>query len=999
MSPVAPPIARLLQRPESERRLGPFLLIKPLGRGGFAPVWLARERYGGTELRTAAVKLFALDAPGPDADGAGPRSARSAAAERRRAVIEEARLLCQVEHPSVVRFYALPVDEELGVIGLAMEHIAGVSLDHTLAARGPLSVAETLSVGIAIASALAAVHRAGLVHRDVKPANVVEAAGVHKLIDFGIAAADAPIRRAPVVLLKAERARLADLPYALARPSDAALAATLDAGAGSTALAATLDAGAGSTALAATLDAGAGSTALAASLAASLAAGAGSTSAPTEAVGPICGTLGYMDPVVLATHTPATPASDLYALGAMLFECLTGRVPAAISTAEGTALSGEILDGRAPPPPLLEVAPDAPRSLARLIDALLSPDPRDRPASAEPVAIALEQIRGELAGDERRLPPEDVGPFRGLGRFNEADRDVYFGRRSEVAAAVEMLRCRGVVALVGPSGSGKSSLARAGVLPAVGDGALGAWPPRWDRAVAEPGADPRAAVIAALSPFVPRAPELLPEEIVAALTARVQAEERGLVLLLDQLEELATVASPEGREFTVALLCRLAEHPIPGVRAVVTARRDWLDPLLALGPLGNVLVRGSVLIEPISELTWVAVLEQALAAYGYSFEDDALKEELTASLKEAAGAMPLVQFALTELWDKRDARNRKVTRAGLRAIGGIAGALERHADATLRALAAERPGAAEAARAVLLSLTTPQGTRATRAREELARSAGPAGEEALEAFERARLIVAGEGGVTLAHDALISQWERLRAWVAEAREDRLLAEELDRDAARWHAAPREAPLWRGRRLAFGEALRGRVGLPMPPRAAAFLEASRRAERRAALLGAGAVAAAVLAVAGFGLVYLREVRAREAEVRSALRKEQASRELAEEQTRNVQQAQDRIAQLLRELADSPTKEAVLALEEQIRQGRGAPLDAAPPAPMRAPRAPIAPPPPAAQADPSGAAPAAGAPARLRVETDWKESDPPARASDPPRPAPEPPRPALDVETTW
>ncbi|WP_438023769.1 nSTAND1 domain-containing NTPase [Sorangium sp. So ce233] len=948
MSPVAPSIARLLQRPEPERRLGPFLLIEPLGRGGFAPVWLARERYGGTELRTAAVKLFALDARGPDPGGPDPSPA---AVLRRRGVIEEARLLCQVEHPSVVRFYALPVDEEHGVIGLAMEHVAGVSLDRTLAARGTLPVAETLALGIAIASALAAVHRAGLVHRDVKPANIVDAAGVYKLIDFGIAAADAPIGRAPSALGEPERARLADLPRALERSCGAALAGILSGR-------------------------------------------AGSTTAPTDALGPVCGTLGYIDPVILATRAPPAPESDLYALGATLFECLTGRVPAALptraATGEAPALSGEILDGRARPPPLLEVVPGAPRSLARLIDALLSPDRRDRPASAEPVAIALEQIRGELSGGERTLPPESVGPFRGLGRFNEADRDVYFGRRSDIAATVEMLRCRGVVALVGPSGSGKSSLARAGVLPAVGEGALGAWPPWWDRAVAEPGADPRAAVIAALSPFVPRAAELLPEEIVAALTARVQAEERGLVLLLDQLEELATVASPRGREFTVALLCRLAEHAIPGVRVVVTARRDWLDPLLALGPLGKVLVRGSVLIEPISELTWVAVLDQALAAYGYALEDDALKEELTAELREAASAMPLVQFALTELWDKRDTLNRKVTRAGLRAIGGVAGALERHADATLRALAAERPGAAEAARALLLALTTPQGTRATRARAELARSAGPAGEEALEAFERARLIVAGEGGVTLAHESLILRWERLRAWVAEAREDRLLAEELDRDAARWRAAPREAPLWRGRRLAFGEALRRRDDVRISQSAAAFLEASRRAERRAALLAAGAVAAVVLASAGFGVAYLREVRAREAEVLAALRKEQASRELAEEQTRNVQKAQDRIDQLLRELADSPTKEAVLALQEQIRRRAGA-AEAAP-----APRGPVAPPPPAAPAprdEPAGPAPVAGAPPGLRVETDWAEGNPP-----PARPS-APPRPALDVETTW
>src|SRR6185503_15013517 len=118
------------------------------------------------------------------------------------------------------------------------------------------------------------------------------------------------------------------------------------------------------------------------------------------------------------------------------------------------------------------------------------------------VAIRLEQIKIELAGQRRALPPESVGPFRGLGRFEQGDRDVYFGRASEVAAALEMLRSRGVVALVGPSGSGKSSLARAGVLPAVADGALGGWPKRWDTAVVEPGKDPHAAIAAALAPFV-----------------------------------------------------------------------------------------------------------------------------------------------------------------------------------------------------------------------------------------------------------------------------------------------------------------------------------------------------------------------------------------------------------------------------------------------------------------------------------------------------------------
>src|SRR5215212_2732573 len=105
-------IQRLLALPDPERRIGPFLLVEQLGRGGFAPVWLAREIYGTTELRTAAVKLFSLG---------GPSDGSSSGGSLRQQILEEARALCQVEHPSVVRFYSLPIDEALGVMGLAME--------------------------------------------------------------------------------------------------------------------------------------------------------------------------------------------------------------------------------------------------------------------------------------------------------------------------------------------------------------------------------------------------------------------------------------------------------------------------------------------------------------------------------------------------------------------------------------------------------------------------------------------------------------------------------------------------------------------------------------------------------------------------------------------------------------------------------------------------------------------------------------------------------------
>ena len=839
---LAPTLTQLLERPESERRIGPFVLVEQLGRGGFAPVWLAREVYGSTTLRTVAVKLFSLEG------ALGAEGQRSTILPSRSRIVDEAHALCRVEHPSVVRYHTLSIDEPKGVMGIVMEHVAGRPLDKRLAEEKRLPLHETLAVGTAIASALSAVHRAGLVHRDVKPGNVVEAAGGYKLIDFGIAEADALLPPSPPAQ---EANGLLNGISRVTRPSDVTRGAARP----------------------------------------ERPAGAAESDVSTNRVGLPCGTAGYIDPACVSMDAPASPASDLYALGAMLFECVTGKLPAAARDEQGDFLLASVLDGRAPPPSLLEAAPDAPPSLARLIDSLIAPDRRERPPSAEWVTIRLEQIRSEIAGQGRALPPEEEGPFRGLGRFEEDDRDVHFGRASEVAAALDMLRSRGVVALVGPSGSGKSSLARAGVLPAVAEGALGGWPKRWDTAILEPGNDPRAAVVAALSPLLPDAADHTPDALVVALAERVHATGRGVVLLLDQLEELATVAAPEGQAWTVALLARLAEQTIPGVRAVVAVRRDLLDPLLALGELGKALVRGLLLIEPITELTWGDVLDQALAAYGYTFEDDALRRALLSDLKGTAGAMPLVQFALTELWRKRDTSHKKVTHAGLSAIGGIAGALERHADATLAEIGRTQSGAEDAARTILLALTTPQGTRAVRSMAELAGAAGPSSRDLVEIFEKARLVVQVEGGVTLAHEALLTQWGKLRAWVAEAREDRILADELERDATKWRADPESALLWQKRRLAHGEDLRrGPGGIAISTTAVEFLKASRWAARRAGLVVGAAVAVAVLSLGGVGAAYVRAVRIQTEAAREAHAKQEEDRRRQEERSKEDEKLQ-------------------------------------------------------------------------------------------------------------
>ncbi len=193
-------------------------------------------------------------------------------------------------------------------MGLAMEYVAGTPLDKRLDADQRLSIAGTLAVGIAIASALSAVHRAGLVHRDVKPGNVIEAAGIYKLIDFGIAAADALSAKKPRENRKPKVIMLDDLPLEIGATKISSMEGGVTQGPAS------------------------------------------STSSDPSSLGVRCGTVGYIDPVVVSMGVPATPSSDLYALGAMLFECLTGKVPAAALMPDGRGLKGEVLDGRAAAP-------------------------------------------------------------------------------------------------------------------------------------------------------------------------------------------------------------------------------------------------------------------------------------------------------------------------------------------------------------------------------------------------------------------------------------------------------------------------------------------------------------------------------------------------------------------------------------------------------------------------------------------------------------------------
>ncbi|WP_437745057.1 AAA family ATPase [Sorangium sp. So ce1504] len=415
-------------------RLGPFRLVRQLGSGGFAPVWQAEEIYEGRKLRDVAIKLFFV----PEQLAGSP----DATAAWRDTILDEAQALCRVEHPNVVRFYSFQRDDALGVVGLVMEYVAGTSLDELSREAGRLPERVVLEAASAVAWALSAVHTAGLVHRDVKPANVVRGSGVYKLIDFGISGGNA---RSWV-----ERG--------LAAPTGPPPTVAVDGYSG--------------TVLA---EEPAGAT-----MTLSVPAVAGGV---RELGSVLAGTPGYIAPEC-AVGQSATPASDLYALGVLIFRLRTGSLPAEIEQRSGEPAHW-LLVPRRPAPPLEALVPDpttATGLLSRLTATLVALDPQSRPRHADQVARELDRILAaldpELAppgskegsqppvrGSDRpaRPPPEDRP-----ARPPPDGRPPLLGRRAELdaiaraAQAAQEGRVRGIV-VGGHQGIGRSRLLDAAV--------------------------------------------------------------------------------------------------------------------------------------------------------------------------------------------------------------------------------------------------------------------------------------------------------------------------------------------------------------------------------------------------------------------------------------------------------------------------------------------------------------------------------------------------------
>ncbi|MFE9450148.1 hypothetical protein [Streptomyces sp. NPDC006739] len=391
-----------------------------------------------------------------------------------------------------------------------------------------------------------------------------------------------------------------------------------------------------------------------------------------------------------------------------------------------------------------------------------------------------EEAAAEVAAADRG---DDDAPYLGLARFGAGDRGLFFGRERLVEDLLALVREHRFAALLGASGSGKSSLLRAGLVP------------RLEQIVAERGWE---AVLEVVTPGArPAATHL------SLLTPRQGGPERWVVV--DQFEEVFTQCRDRADRWRFVDLLLAARDPGSGLRVVIAMRSDFHARCAEHRELLDELRHAGLAVRPMSRTEIREAIVKPAAAAGLRVERE-LTARITEEVVDQPGGLPMLSHTLLETWRRR--RSGVLTVAAYEAAGGVDGAIAATAEDVYGRLSPEQ---ARTARRVLLALITPgdgaPDTRRPVRRAELREWRDPEVPVVVELLAQARLLTVDVETVELAHEALITCWPRLQGWIEEGRERLRQHRRLTEAARVWQEHGRDpGVLYRGARLSLAEAL-------------------------------------------------------------------------------------------------------------------------------------------------------------------------------------------------
>lgn len=437
--------------------------------------------------------------------------------------------------------------------------------------------------------------------------------------------------------------------------------------------------------------------------------------------------------------------------------------------------------------------------------------------------------------------PEEDGalvPYRGLARFEPGDSHLFFGREQLTADLVDLMHRQRFAAVFGPSGSGKSSLLRAGLIPVL----------------RRPGlSDPPAAAIRILTPGE------RPARTHAALLTPAEGPDGAdadTFVIVDQFEEVFTLCHDPAERARFIDLLLSARRPERRMRVLLAVRGDFYGRCAEHRDLADALRDANLLVGAMTPAELRHAVVKPATHAGLKVER-ALTARLVKDVADAPGGLPLLSHALLETWRRR--RGKTLTLAGYEAAGCLDGAIAQSAEQLYGRFTADQ---AAACRRIVLRLIAPgDGTPDTRRpveRVELRSAEAGDGAEVLEALAAARLLTLDGDRVELAHEALITAWPRLRGWIEEDRERLRVHRGLTEAAHAWRELGRdEGALYRGSRLALArEALGAAPQEELTDVERAFLDASRahanKGRRRHQLVLGAVTTALCLALVAAGL---------------------------------------------------------------------------------------------------------------------------------------------------